>query len=72
MEQNAKILSATRWVGSIVLAIGVILFFIGFLQGGLYSVAPLGLGLIMGAVFIFLIGMFLVIVEDMGPSRRRI
>ncbi|WP_313897603.1 hypothetical protein [Bacillus litorisediminis] len=65
MDNKVKILNAVKVVGGTVLTLGIILFIIG-LSVSTYSVlAPIGIGTIVGAVFIFVMGVFLVVTEEM-------
>ena len=59
-----KILNATKWAGSIILFIGMIIFLYGFVSG-FSSVVGIGIGTVVGATFIFLMGMFFVATEEM-------
>ena len=65
METRLKILNATRYVGGIVLTMGIAIFLYGFFVSDYTSVTGVGIGTIMGAVFIFLMGVFFVATEEM-------
>lgn len=65
VESYTKVLTATKYVGGIVLAIGIAIFFYGFFVSDYGSVTGIGIGTIMGAVFIFIMGMFLSASEEM-------
>ena len=64
MKSRVKILHATKWVGSIVLAIGMMIFLYGFISD-LSSMTGIGIGTVVGATMIFLIGMFFIATEEM-------
>ncbi|WP_102029241.1 hypothetical protein [Salirhabdus sp. Marseille-P4669] len=70
MDNKARILNVSRFIGVTVLTIGLIIFLMGMYKSGFTAFAAIGLGTIMGAVFIFLIGLFLVVVEDMEMKRK--
>jgi hypothetical protein len=65
VESYKKVLTATKYVGGIVLAIGIAIFLYGFFVSDYSSVTGIGIGTIMGAVFIFIMGMFLSASEEM-------
>jgi hypothetical protein len=70
MESYSKIITATSVVGVIILAIGIGLFSYGFVSD--YSaITGIGIGTVMGAVFIFLMGMFFVATEEMLEKRYK-
>ena len=62
MESYVKMLNATRYVGGALLTIGIAICLYGALIMSLiHNMVGVGIGVVMGAVFIFLIGMFLVL-----------
>ncbi|MFJ7826056.1 hypothetical protein [Psychrobacillus sp. NPDC096623] len=65
MENYVKMLHATKYVGATLLTIGIAIFLYGALISGLSTAIGIGIGVVMGAVFIFLIGMILVASEEM-------
>jgi len=65
MDPLLKILMVTRYVGAIILAIGIAIFIYGMIVNDFVVITGIGVGAVMGAVFIFLIGMFLVATEEM-------
>ena len=65
MESKVKMLNATRYVGGIVLTLGIAIFLYGFFVSDYSSMTGIGIGTIMGAVFIFLMGVFFVVTEEM-------
>lgn len=65
MTNAAKILNAARLTGGMFLTIGAILFCFGFFDAGSRLLTPIGIGTIIGAVFIFLIGVFFAATEEM-------
>ncbi|MRG88332.1 hypothetical protein [Salinibacillus xinjiangensis] len=71
MENNAKMLSAVRYIGSTVLSIGILLFLFGVYDSGFGTLASIGIGTVMGAIFIFLMGVFFVATEEVLEKTER-
>jgi hypothetical protein len=65
MESKEKILNITKYLGLTVLSIGIIMFLFGLSVSGFSILISIGIGTVMGAVFIFLIGVFFVATEEM-------
>ena len=65
MNSNLNILNAVKYVGASILTIGIIIFSFGFFASGSSAMTGIGIGTIMGAVFIFLMGVFFVATEEM-------
>ena len=65
LEQNAKLLKAIRYICGTILTIGIVTFLSGIFNSGTNSLVPVGIGFTMGAVFIFLIGIFFMAAEEM-------
>ena len=65
METYVKMLHATKFVGASLLIIGIAIFLYGTLMSEFSTIMGVGSGVVMGAVFIFLIGMILVASEEM-------
>ncbi|MFD2043070.1 hypothetical protein ACFSTA_01970 [Ornithinibacillus salinisoli] len=63
MQSNPRILHVTKYVCAPILAIGTILFFYGFVND-FSNIIGIGYGAIMGGVFIFIMGLFLVATEE--------
>jgi len=64
MVSKANILNIVYLVGGIVLSIGIIVFLTGFFGSDTKLITSIGIGTIVGAVFIFLIGVFFVATEE--------
>lgn len=64
MNSHAKIINATKWTGSTVLIIGMLLCGYGFVSGS-NTISGIGIGTVVGAIIIFLMGMFFVTTEEM-------
>ncbi|WP_045515663.1 hypothetical protein [Neobacillus niacini] len=65
MRSREKLLNAVTYVGLTVLTTGVIAFILGVIVTDFSILVPIGIGTSVGAVFIFLIGVFLVVTEEM-------
>jgi hypothetical protein len=65
MKSREKFLNAVTYVGLIVLTIGILAFIAGIFVTGYNILVPIGIGTSVGAVFIFLIGVFLVVTDEM-------
>ena len=65
MNPFLKMINATRIVGAVTLAIGIAIFLYGMAVSDYIYITGIGVGAVMGAVFIFLIGMFLIAAEEM-------
>lgn len=65
MKSKSKILNTVKYVGSTVLILGISIFLYGFFVSDYGPVTAIGIGTVMGAVFIFLMGMFFVATEEM-------
>jgi hypothetical protein len=65
MRGREKILNAVKYVGLTVLSIGILAFIAGLFVNGYRILIPVGIGTSVGAVFIFLIGVFLVVTDEM-------
>jgi hypothetical protein len=65
MESKLKVLNAVRYIGGTFLFIGIISFLIGILVNGSTALIGIGIGAAIGAVFIFIMGVFFVITEEM-------
>jgi hypothetical protein len=65
MNSKLNILNAVKYAGATILTIGIIIFSLGFFANGSSAMTGIGIGTIMGAVFIFLMGVFFVATEEM-------
>lgn len=71
MMKREKFLNAVTYVGLTILTIGILAFILGLLVTGFNILVPIGIGTVVGAVFIFLIGVFLVVTEEMLEKSNR-
>ena len=65
MNPFLKMMNATRIFGAITLALGTAIFIYGMIVSDYVMITGIGIGTVMGAVFIFLFGMFLIATEEM-------
>lgn len=65
MEAKLKLLNACKFIGGALFLVGIVLFLLGVFVSGYSILAPLGIGTVVGAVFIFLMGVFFVVTEEM-------
>ena len=65
MNPFLKMIKATRIFGAIILTLGIAIFIYGMFVSDYVYITGIGVGTVMGAVFIFLIGMFLIATEEM-------
>jgi hypothetical protein len=65
MTSRERILNLVMFVGITLLISGLGMFLVGFFGSDINILTPIGLGTIVGAVFIFLIGVFFVATEEM-------
>ncbi|MDM5327313.1 hypothetical protein [Neobacillus sp. CF12] len=65
MKSREKFLNVITYVGLTVLSIGIMAFIAGLIVTDYNILVPIGIGTSVGAVFIFLIGVFLVVTEEM-------
>lgn len=71
MNSSTNIFLIAKYVGLTLLSIGLIIFSIGFFGTGSNTLTPIGIGTIVGAVFIFLIGAFFVVTEEMLANTHK-
>ncbi|RLL45131.1 hypothetical protein D8M04_09695 [Oceanobacillus piezotolerans] len=62
---GSNIVTAISFICGTLSVIGTLLFFYGYIVSGLSEVIGIGIGIVMGAVFIFIMGIFLAITEEM-------
>lgn len=64
MSQYTRMLNIVKLIGGTVLTIGIILFALGSIVSGYNALIPLGIGTIVGAGTIFIMGIFFVATEE--------
>ena len=65
MESKLKMLNAVKVVGFTLLVVGISIFLYGFFVSDYSAITGIGIGTVMGAIFIFLMGVFFVVTEEM-------
>lgn len=65
MQSYTKMLNVVKYVGLSILSVGLIALFYSIYVSGSASLTGISIGLIVGAVFIFLMGLFFVATEEM-------
>jgi hypothetical protein len=65
LNNHTQILNAIKVIGVSLLAIGIIIFSLGFFGSHSSNLTPIGIGTISGAVLIFVMGLFFVATEEM-------
>ena len=65
MESKLKMLNAVKIIGLTLLVVGISIFSYGFFVSDYSSITGIGIGTVMGAIFIFLMGVFFVVTEEM-------
>ncbi|MBP2239724.1 hypothetical protein J2Z40_000277 [Cytobacillus eiseniae] len=58
-------LKIIKYVGGALLTCGLIIFLFGFFGSGVNLLTPIGIGTVMGAVFIFIMGIFFFATEEL-------
>lgn len=71
MTSREKVLNLVKFIGLTLLISGSVMFLFGFIGNGFGMLTPIGLGTIVGAVFIFLIGVFFVATEEMLDNTHK-
>ncbi|MFD2630380.1 hypothetical protein [Oceanobacillus kapialis] len=64
MSSRKKMLNAVKIAGATVLMLGIAIFLYGFFVSDYSAITGIGIGTIMGAVFLFLMGVFFVATEE--------
>ena len=70
MNSYSKMLQVTSYIGGTLLIIGIAIFLHGAFVTSLTTTIGVGIGTVMGAVFVFLMGIFLVVTEEMIMNSR--
>lgn len=71
MESKVMMLNAVKYVGGTILFIGISIFLYGFFVSEYSAVTGIGIGTVMGAIFIFLMGVFFVATEEMHEKMNK-
>ena len=71
MESKLKMLNAVKIIAFTLLVVGISIFLYGFFVSDYSAITGIGIGTVMGAIFIFLMGVFFVATEEMhGKSDK--
>ncbi|MFS0751111.1 hypothetical protein [Oceanobacillus sp. 1P07AA] len=70
MDINQKLLKYVSIICGTLITIGSLLFIYGYFVSGLPTVTAIGIGLVMGATFIFIMGIFLVATEESFVNKK--
>jgi hypothetical protein len=65
METYQQMLNVVKYAGGIILSIGIAIFVYGFFMSTGGVATGIGIGTVMGAIFIFIMGVFLAGTEEM-------
>ncbi len=71
MVNNEKILEVVKYTGALILSAGILIFLFGMFSDDAGAITGIGIGTIMGAIFIFIMGIFLAGTEEMIMKGRR-
>ena len=71
MESKQTILHCVKYTGGTILIIGISIFLYGFFISNYSAITSIGIGTVMGAIFIFLMGVFFVATEEMQEKRDK-
>lgn len=70
MDINQKLLKYVSIICGTLITIGSLLFIYGYFVSGSTAVTAIGIGLVMGATFIFIMGIFLVATEESFVNKK--
>lgn len=71
MLPNANILYVVKFVCGICIALGLLLLTVGIFRNDFNYFSSIGIGVIIAAIFIFLIGIFFTVTEEMLEKRNK-
>ncbi|GGA87299.1 hypothetical protein [Ornithinibacillus halotolerans] len=72
MPYSVKLIRAVSILCSMLILIGTIFFLYGYFSMEYSVITGIGIGVIIGGVFIFIMGIFLVATEEIVDKNRRI
>ncbi|WP_026905907.1 hypothetical protein [Paucisalibacillus globulus] len=72
MINSAKILRAVNILCGTLITIGIISFLYGYFGNDYNVITGVGIGITMGGVFIFIMGLFLVVTEEVVEKNNKI
>ncbi|WP_102336121.1 hypothetical protein [Salimicrobium jeotgali] len=68
---NSKTLNTVQYVGATLLIIGTVTFLLSIMGLGDRTLTMIGVGLVMGSVFIFMMGLFLSLSEELTVRYKK-
>ena len=71
MKSKQAMLNIVKYTGGTILTIGISIFLYGFFISDYSAITGIGIGTVMGAIFIFLMGVFFVATEEMQEKRDK-
>ncbi|MEK5037140.1 hypothetical protein [Sporosarcina sp. FSL K6-3457] len=71
MDSKQAMLNIVKYTGGTILTVGISIFLYGFFISDYSAITGIGIGTIMGAIFIFLMGIFFVATEEMQEKRDK-
>ncbi|MDQ0268372.1 hypothetical protein [Cytobacillus purgationiresistens] len=71
MNTRESMLNAVKYFGGTLLIAGIIIFSIGFFGNVSSTLTGVGIGTVMGAIFVFLMGIFFVATEEVLEKTKR-
>ncbi|WP_077303120.1 hypothetical protein [Virgibacillus pantothenticus] len=69
MKKRRKMIRAVKYTGAIVLTIGILIFLYGFFISDRSYLTGIGIGTVMGAGFLFIMGIFFAATEESLKER---
>jgi len=71
MDVNVKLLKFVSLICGTLLIIGTAVFFYNYFVSGSSNATGIGYGIVMGATFVFIMGIFLVATEESIKGRKK-
>ncbi|WP_047983011.1 hypothetical protein [Ornithinibacillus californiensis] len=71
MVNSAKVLRAVSILCGTLVIVGMLAFLYGYFANGYAALTGIGIGVAMGGVFIFIMGIFLVATEEVVEKNKR-
>ncbi|AKG04944.1 MULTISPECIES: hypothetical protein [Salimicrobium] len=68
---NSKTLNTVQYVGATLLIMGTVTFLLSIMGLGDRTLTMIGVGLVMGSVFIFMMGLFLSLSEELTVRYKK-
>ncbi|MEC1157912.1 hypothetical protein [Cytobacillus horneckiae] len=71
MKTKQSMLNAVKYYGGTLLIAGIIIFSLGFFGNVSSALTGIGIGTVMGAIFVFLMGVFFLATEEVLEKTKR-